>query len=154
MGVLKNPRLEIFAQLLALGKPIYEAAREAGYNPDSPSFEANARQRRAKPEVKARIAELQQRTADRAADKVAIDRAWLLAQLGEIAGYDVSGIEINTGHKLKALELVAKVCGLFAPEKREVIARLAELDLDQLKALDQRLAEVEEQEQPDVEDMH
>jgi hypothetical protein len=154
MGVLQNRRLEVFAQLLAVGKTVYEAAREAGYNADAPSFEANARQRAAKPELKARVAELMQRAADRTADRVSIDRAWILAQLQEIAGYDLSGVEINTGHKLKALELVAKVVGAFAPEKREIIARLAELDLDQLKALDQRLAEAEQDEQPDVEELH
>jgi hypothetical protein len=43
--------VEVFAQLLAVGKPIYEAAREAGYNADAPSFEANARQRRSRAEI-------------------------------------------------------------------------------------------------------
>jgi hypothetical protein len=155
MGVLKNRRLEIFAQSLALGKPTYDAAREAGYNADAPSFEANARQRAAKPELKARVAELMQRTADSVADRVAIDRAWLLSQLTEIAGYDIAGLEVKLTDKLKALELVAKVCGLFAPEKREIVARLAELDIDQLKSLDARLAEAErEQEHPDQEELH
>jgi hypothetical protein len=153
MGVLTNRRLEVFAQLLAVGKTVYDAAREAGYNANAASFESNARQRYSKPEVKARVAELQQRTADRVADRISIDRAWILAQLQEIAGYDLTGTEINTAHKLKALELVAKVVGAFAPEKREIIARLAELDLDQLKALDARLAEAED-EQPDLEDMN
>jgi hypothetical protein len=150
MGVLQNRRLEIFAQALALGKSTYDAAREAGYNTDAPSFEANARQRAAKVEVKQRVLELQQRSADR----VTIDRAWLMSQLAEIAGVDTQSMEVNTAHKLKALELIAKVQGLFAPEKREVIARLAELDIEQLRALDQRLSEAEQDEQPDAEDLH
>jgi hypothetical protein len=83
-----------------------------------------------------------------------VDRSWLLAQLVEVAGYGAEGLEIKMSDKLKALELVAKVCGLFAPEKREVIARLAELDIEQLRALDQRLAEAEQDEQPDAEDLH
>jgi hypothetical protein len=154
MPVLKDRKLEILAQGLALGKSAVEAAKDAGYNQAIASFVANAQQRASKPAVKERVAELQQRTADCIAERVSVDRSWLLAQLVEVAGYGAEGLEIKMSDKLKALELVAKVCGLFAPEKREVIARLAELDIEQLRALDQRLAEAEQDEQPDAEDLH
>jgi hypothetical protein len=137
---------------MALRKSAADAAREAGYNTEIPSFVANAQQRASKPAVKARIVELQQRHADNVAERVSIDRSWLLSQLVEVAGYDTRGIEIRVADKLKALELVAKVCGFFAPEKREIIARLAELDLDQLRALDERLAEADHE--PTEEELH
>jgi hypothetical protein len=43
--------LEMFAQVLALGKDTCDAARDAGYNQNAYSFEANPRQRASFPEV-------------------------------------------------------------------------------------------------------
>jgi hypothetical protein len=151
MGVLRNARLEVFAQLLAVGKPIYQAAREAGYNPDAPSFEANARSRRAKPEVRARIEELQQNCANRVADRVAIDRAWVLGQLADVASIDTESIEPKLADKLRALELLCRVQGYFAPSKVEIIQRLSELSLEELKALDERMSD---EQQMESEEMH
>jgi hypothetical protein len=147
MGVLKNQKLEILAQGIARGLSPGAAARAAGYNPDVPSFEANARQRACRPEVKARAEEL----LTRAAEKTVVSIAWLTERLVEVAGVDQGGLEVKTSDKLRALELLAKVKGFFAPEKREIVQRLAELDLDQLKALDERLAAAAAEEQPEEE---
>jgi phage terminase small subunit len=148
MGILKNRRLEIFAQGLALGKDTYVAARDAGYNADAASFEANARQRASFPEVKARIKELQ----ERAVEKVSVDLGWILEKLMGIADIKLNPKEVRAGDILRAMDMIVKIKGYYAPEKREIIQRLGELSLEELKALDERLATAGER--PEEEAIH
>jgi hypothetical protein len=54
-------------------------------------------------------------------------------------------MEIKTADALKAMDMLIKVRGYYAPEKREIIQRLGELSLEELKTLDERLATAEEQ---------
>jgi hypothetical protein len=70
--------------------------------------------------------------------------AWLMERLTEVAGVPLNPAEVRTSDKLRAIELIAIVRGYFAPEKRETIQRFAELSLDDLKALDERLAASEQ----------
>jgi hypothetical protein len=105
--------LEIFAQGLALGKDTYDAARDAGYNQNASSFEANARQPASFPEVKARIRELQERAIEK---KTTVSIAWLMERLTEVAGVPLNPAKVRTSDKLRAIELIAKVRGYFAPE--------------------------------------
>jgi phage terminase small subunit len=140
MGILKNRFLEIFAQGLARGMPMYEAAKQAGYNADRPSFENNARKRASKPEVRARIKELQ----ERAAEKVTIDLAWILERLAHVAGIALDPKEIKAGDALRALDMIVKIKGYYAPEKREILARLTEASAGELDALEQTLAAAEQ----------
>lgn len=67
MGVLSNPKHELFAQLLAKGRTQIEAYREAGYRPDDGAaarLSGNVR-------VRERVVELQERSAIRASVSVA-----------------------------------------------------------------------------------
>jgi phage terminase small subunit len=141
MGILKNRRLEIFAQGLALGKDTYVAARDAGYNADAASFEANARQRASFPEVKARIREL----LERAIEKTTVDLAWILERLVQVAGIALDPKEIKAGDAPRAMDMIVKIKGYYAPEKREIIQRLSELSVDELNALNERLSAADQQ---------
>jgi hypothetical protein len=141
VGILKNRKLEIMAHALVRGLGTYDAAREAGFNPDVPSFEANARKRATRPDVRARVKELQERVAN----KVVCDLAWVTQRLVEIAGIPLGGMEIKTADTLKAMDMLIKVRGYYAPEKREIIQRLSELSVEELKALNERLSATEQQ---------
>jgi hypothetical protein len=46
--------------------------------------------------------------------------------------------------------MIIKIKGYYAPEKREIIARLSELSLDQLHALDAQLSAAGEQPPADL----
>jgi hypothetical protein len=72
--------LEMFAQVLALGKDTYDAARDAGYNENASSFEA----KRSAAGFISRgqwIRELQ----ERAIEKTTVSIAWLMERLTEVA---------------------------------------------------------------------
>jgi phage terminase small subunit len=62
MGVLENARHERFAQELAKGKSATEAYAAAGYSPD----DGNATRMTGNDRVRARLAELQSRAAEKA----------------------------------------------------------------------------------------
>jgi hypothetical protein len=75
MGVLKNPKHELFAQALAKGRTQVEAYAAAGYVPS----EANASTLTRNQKVSARVAELQERAAIRTEITVADITSRLLA---------------------------------------------------------------------------
>lgn len=62
MPILPNPRHESFAQALAQGKSASEAYVEAGYQPN----DGNAGRMNRNEQVRARVAELQEKAAERA----------------------------------------------------------------------------------------
>lgn len=97
-----------------------------------------------KPAVRARVAELQ----GRAAEKTVIDIAWVMGKLVEIAGLPLDAEDVKTADRLRALDMVVKIRGDYAPEKREIglmlDKRLSEMSLEELRALNQRLASTEE----------
>ena len=76
MSRLLDRRHEHVAQLLFAGKTAEEASRGAGY-PDGTSFRANAKKRAGKKDIKARVAELQ----DRAAEAAEVDKTFILLGL-------------------------------------------------------------------------
>jgi hypothetical protein len=75
----------LFAQELATGKSPLEASRLAGYPPGS-SFGPNSRKRAGRPDIKARVAELQHRAAELAE----LDRGWVLAKLKSLADFNLA----------------------------------------------------------------
>lgn len=85
---LKNARHELFAQLLAQGKPASVAYEEVGYSYN----EGNAVRLKSHEKVKARIAHLQARTAEKITTAVAIDKVWVLQKA--VAGYEISAANI------------------------------------------------------------
>lgn len=106
MGMLKNPRAEVFAQELAKGKTKTEAARAAGLSETSASAQGCRMSNR--PDVQARVKELQDRGASLSVAAVGVSKQWVLAKLAFV-------VESNEGKPagVKALELIGRELGMF-----------------------------------------
>lgn len=152
MAILNNPRLEILAQGIALGKNMYDAAKDAGYNPGASSFRPNTRRRVGRPDVKARVKELQERSAAAATAATTVTLAWVMEKLTAIAGAAFDPNDIKPADALKAADMIVKIQGFYAPEKREIIARLSELSMEELARLDAALSAGAEE--PTREELH
>lgn len=81
MSALKNAKHERFAQLVAGGKPQADAYVEAGFQCEAKAAEASASRLRARPDVDARIRELQGAAAERTSKSI-VDCVEELAKLG------------------------------------------------------------------------
>lgn len=124
MPVLDNQRHEAFAQALAQGKSATEAYELAGFKPSR----HHASRLATKGNVQARVAELQ----GMAADRVVVDRAWVLSKLHEnveramqnqpvMAGGEATGEYKYDGSVAnKALELLGKELGMFVDRSENV----------------------------------
>ena len=109
---LTNTRREAFAREIAKFKSIYDAARIAGYREGS-SFKANAQRLAYCPDVKARIAYLQRVSGVTAS----IDSAYVQRKLVDLVEAGISKDDIKPADHIRALEMICKVNGLFAPTK-------------------------------------
>ena len=109
MAALKNARHERFAQELAKGKSASEAYRVAGYKPD----DGNAIRLTGNDKVKARLAELSERIAEKA-EWTAADR---LASLKTI--HDAQA-KADPRVAIAAIAEANKMQGSHAPAKTEV----------------------------------
>lgn len=109
MPVLENQRHEAFAQALAKGKSASEAYVLAGYKAN----DGNASTLKGKQKVASRVAELQAMVAER----VVVDREWVLAKLIENA---TNNQATNPGASNKALELIGKELGMFVERSENV----------------------------------
>ena len=122
MPALKNARHERFAQELAKGKSQAEAYTAAGFKGSDAAIRANASRLIAKDSVSARVSEL----TERAADKVVVDKAWVLERLRQNAetcmaldfvrgpnGEPTTSVTHNPAAANKALELLGKELGMF-----------------------------------------
>lgn len=115
MGVLTEPRLELLAQALAAGKTVIEASKAAGYK-NGTSFASNARKRAQRKDVKARVLEIQTVSGVFAA----VDAAYLQRKAQEIVEVPLIADDVSTADRIKALDFIAKLKGLYAAEKHEV----------------------------------
>lgn len=109
MSVLGNPRHEAFAQALAKGNTADEAYIQAGYAENR----GNATRLKANESIQTRVAELQ----GMAADRVVVNREWVLAKLIENAK---NTQESNPGASNKALELIGKELGMFVDRSENI----------------------------------
>jgi phage terminase small subunit len=136
MGALANARHERFAQELAKGKSATEAYAEAGYRPNS----GNAATLKADQSISMRVAELIEEQAgiaraatEKAAERLSIDREWVLAQLVENANRAMQAVAVksNDGSTTgefkyegsvanRALELIGKELGMFVDRTENV----------------------------------
>jgi phage terminase small subunit len=107
MEPLINPRHEQFAQRVASGKSLTESFITVGYSKGNAV--SCALRLSKKPEVRARIVELQERVTQAATTQAAIGRAWVLSELRKIA----EGGESESA-KVRTLELCGKELGMFA----------------------------------------
>lgn len=116
MAALRDRRHEKVAQLLAVMKSAEEASREAGYK-DGSSFADNARKRANRPDIKARVAELQAKEAD----LVSINVEWLKREAAEVAGVKLDPATVKASDKVAALNLLAKMTpGALVPQHTEL----------------------------------
>lgn len=109
MPILPNPRHESFAQALAKGKTADEAYALAGFKP----HRSNASRLSANDNIRARVAELQSRAADKAEWTVA-DR---LEMLRDIA---LRSVQTDPRVAISAIAETNKMQGDYAPAKNEV----------------------------------
>jgi hypothetical protein len=107
MEPLQNPRHEQFALLVASGKSLSEAFVAAGYSKANAA--SCALRLSKKPEVRSRIAELQQIVIQVTTTQAALDRSWVLSELRKIAENGAS-----ESARVRALELCGKELGMFA----------------------------------------
>jgi hypothetical protein len=106
MPVLKNPRYEKFAQLVASGIAANAAFTQAGYKGPQ-----NAPRLRSNELVTKRIEELQVRS-ERKAEMAALSRDELIGNLTDIVHATRARLsETRPGDGLKAAEMLVKMCG-------------------------------------------
>lgn len=103
MAALGNPKHERFAQALAKGKSQADAYAEAGYAPSEP----NASRLTRNDKVRARVAELQ----DRGAQRAEITLESLLREAGEIQ--EAAKTDKQYSAATAALTAKAKLAGLW-----------------------------------------
>jgi hypothetical protein len=132
MPVLKNPRHERFAQLVASGIAANAAFTQVGYKgpQNSPRLSRNEL-------VAKRIEELQARN-ERKAEMAALTRDELVGILTEIVHATRARLsEARPGDGLKAAEMLAKMCGWNEPERVNVQSVEVKVDaalIEQLRA--------------------
>jgi phage terminase small subunit len=122
MAILTNPRHERFAQELAKGKTADEAYQLAGYAENR----CNASRLKANENILARVAELQQRGAERAA--VTVES--LIEEAGAIQ--EAALHDGQYGPAVSALTAKAKLAGHWVERKEDVTVRrhLEQIDAD------------------------
>ena len=110
MPALKNPRHERFVQGLAAGKTADQAYQDAGYKPNR----CNAGRLKTNENIQARLQELQHK----AADKVVVDRAYIMKKLKKNAETCLGeGDNRNPTAANRALELLGKELGMFVDRR-------------------------------------
>ena len=150
-GILKNPRHEHFAQLVASGVNQAEAARTAGFSEHTAKEQGSRLLTR--PDVKARVEELRPRFAERVAATTSLTQAYVLEKLHENMkrAMQLEPVYDSTGKPTgeyryegsianRALELIGKELGMFVDQKKVQFGRLAEATPEQLLEL---LAEID-----------
>ena len=123
-GVLANAKHEHFAQLIAGGETPTKAYILAGYS-EKGAHSAGARLFQ-RPEICARIAHLQAAVKERALEKAAVDKAWVLTRLRENVersmqivpvrdrkGKETGWFKYEGMTANRALELLGKELGMF-----------------------------------------
>jgi phage terminase small subunit len=145
--VLTNARHEHFAQLVAGGKTPPAAYVLAGYSEAGATQSANRLLKKA--DVLLRVEELrksvEEPARERAIEKAAVDKAWVLSELIEVVKmakqaepvYDNDGNPIgeykqNLAAGNKALELIGKELGMFVDRKEIRTGALEEADTETL----------------------
>ena len=115
-----NPRHEKYCQNLILGMSQTDAYLKAGYK-DTPHTRNRASKLSTINHIVVRIEELREKTAE----KFEITKDKLLAELAKTA---ISKVEDKVRHsdKLKATEIINKMCGYNEPEKVDLTGKSIE----------------------------
>jgi hypothetical protein len=130
MTVLLNPRHEAFAQALAKGKTADEAYAQAGYRP----HRSNASRLSANDNIRARVAELQHRTAEKA--------TWTAAErLKSLQAIHDACLVDDRRTAIAAIAEANKMDGAYAPTKLKHSGSIGTYDLT--KVTDEQLDHLE-----------
>lgn len=146
MGMLKNAKHEHFAGLMAKGVSQTEAAVTAGFSQRRAIVTAS--ELLARPEVKARIAELRVMVVERITEKTGIDKAWVMKELVEVVqmgkaaspiigkdGESTGEVKQNLAAANKALELIGKEFGMFVDRSEVRTGPLDGVEHEDLKQI-------------------
>lgn len=110
--LLKNPKHEMFAQIIAKGAlSNRQAAIEVGYAPSSASVTGS--KLIADPNVRKRINELQRRVAEQTVALVSIDKSWVIEKLRILTDKCMQDDQWAPAAAAKSLELIGKDLGMF-----------------------------------------
>lgn len=136
MAALSNPKHERFAQEIAAGKSAAEAYGIAGFKPNRHNAAALARQQHVitrRDEILARREMVETKSTQKAIERAAIDKAWVLTRLQDVAErcMTVEPVTDNDGEPIgeytfqaaganKALELIGKHLQMFPREAPNV----------------------------------
>lgn len=119
MPALANPKREAFARALATGKSQIEAHEAAGFKPHRGNASSLAQDK----SILERVAELQAETAAMAqeatrmaAERLSIDREWVMARLQENALKAAANEDFSPSNQ--ALQLLGKELGMFVDRKQ------------------------------------
>lgn len=115
MPVLKNPRHEQFAQLVAKGMPATKAYIQAGYGATGNGAEVNASKLLRSAKVADRLSELRPHIESEVIKLIAVDKQWVIDQL--IDNARVAKNKEQIGPANRALELIGKELGMFVDRK-------------------------------------
>ena len=129
MPVLKNPRHERFAQLLAKGKNATAAYREAGYKDN----DGNASELKGNERVSARVAELQAAVAERAIKAMAKSKGDIVARLDDMI--EIAEKIEQPGAGVQGLMGQAKILGHITEKHQVEITAIKDMTLEQCNAL-------------------
>ena len=146
MPALKSSKHEYFAHQVANGIKPVDAYVAAGYSPNGADQSSSKLLK--KTEVAARVAEIAETIADRAMDKAAIDKAWVMKELVEVVqmakAYDpvISKDGTNSGEVKQnlaaantALSLIGKELSMFVDRSKvDVDMKLTEMSPEKRKA--------------------
>jgi hypothetical protein len=131
MPVLENPKWEKFAKEVARGKTQRVAYKSCGGN--AKDADSAASDLAHNPKIKQRIKELTVRVTDKAIERAAITKEWVLRELldnAEHAKADGSWAARN-----RSLELVGKEIGMFGNQEPPKPPRLEDLSTEDLMRL-------------------
>jgi hypothetical protein len=144
--MLKNSKHEHFAGLVAKGVSATEAAVTAGFSQRRAVVTAS--ELLARPDVKARIAELNVIIAERVTEKTGVDKAWVLNQLVEVVsmgkaaepvrdaqGEPTGEYKQNLAAANKALELIGKELAMFVDRSEVRTGPLDGVEHDDIRAI-------------------
>lgn len=157
MGILKNAKHEHFAHLVAKGETPPRAYVASGFSERGAAQSANRLLKNA--DVRARVEQLQKSieepARERAIEKAAVDKAWVLNQLIEVVkmakaaepvrdanGEAIGEYKQNLAAANKALELIGKEFSMFIDRKEVRTGPLDSLEHDELKELQNALNEL------------
>jgi hypothetical protein len=135
---LTNGKYEHFAHLVAKGESPATAYVLCGYSKNGALQSGNRLLR--KPDVRARVEELETAVSERQVEKIAVDRAWVVAMLIENVqramqvepvrdreGRPSGQYTYQGGVANKALELLGKEFGMFQPKHESTTLTLEAL---------------------------